>query len=53
MYTGTLIQDLMATVERAQLRADQRRFTYEQELHDIFAMPIPITDEERTLLGAA
>ena len=53
MYTGTLIRDLMATVERAELRAEQRRDAYERELHDIFAMPIPITDEERTLLGAA
>ena len=53
MYTGTLIRDLMAAVERAEVRADQRRVAYEQELHDIFAMPIPITDEERALLGAA
>ena len=53
MYKGTLISDLMATVERAELRAEQRRVAEEQELRTIFAMQIPITDDDRVLMGAA
>ena len=41
MYTGTLIQDLMAAVERAERRAEQQRLADERELHAIFAMQIP------------
>ena len=52
MYTGTLISDLMATVERAEQLAEQRRIADEEELHAIFSMQIPITDE-RVFMGAA
>lgn len=52
MYTGTLIRDLMAAVERAELRAEQGRMADEQELRAIFAMEIPIT-EDKLLMGAA
>ena len=53
MYTGTLIGDLMATVERAELVAERQRLSEDQELHAIFAMQIPFTDGDRVLLGAA
>ena len=42
MYTGTLIRDLMATVELAVFRAEQQRLSDEQELRAIFAMQIPV-----------
>jgi hypothetical protein len=45
MYTGTLIRDLMATVELAEFRAEQRRLAEERELQAIFAMQIPITNQ--------
>jgi len=41
MYKGTLIQELMAAVERAERRAEQRRLAEERELHAIFAMQGP------------
>jgi hypothetical protein len=53
MYTGTMIDDLMAAVERAELRAEQRRVAEEQELKAIFAMQIPVTDNEPMFMGAA
>jgi hypothetical protein len=40
MHTGTLISDLMATVERAEEKA--REIVLTQELHAIFAMEIPM-----------
>ncbi|MGO9083759.1 MAG: hypothetical protein ACLQBK_00895 [Candidatus Sulfotelmatobacter sp.] len=57
MYTGTLIRDLMATVEQAELRAEQRerlrRMEEEQELRAIFAMQIPIIEGDHVFMGAA
>jgi len=57
MYTGTLIRDLMATVERAklraELRAEQQRIADEEELRAIFAMQIPLADSDKIFLGAA
>ena len=57
MYTGTLIRDLVAMVERAklraELRAEQQRVADEQELHAIFTMQIPITDSDKVFMGAA
>jgi len=57
MYTGTLIRDLMATVERAEQRAEQQeaqqRTDEELELHAIFAMQIPITEGDHMFMGAA
>jgi hypothetical protein len=57
MYTGTLIRDLVAMVERAklraELRAEQQRIADEQELHAIFTMHIPITDGDKVFMGAA
>jgi len=57
MYTGTVIRDLMAAVERAELRAEQReaqrRIEEELELQAIFAMQIPITENDHVFMGAA
>ncbi len=57
MYTGTLIRDLVAMVDRAKLRAElraaQQRIADEQELHSIFTMQIPITDGDKVYMGAA
>jgi len=49
MYTGTLINDLMATVARAGQRAEQQRMA--EELHEIFTMQIP--EGDRAYMGAA
>jgi hypothetical protein len=53
MYTGTLISDLMATVERAEQKTEQQRVAYEQELRTIFAMQIPVTQSDQVFMGAA
>jgi hypothetical protein len=53
MYTGTLINDLMATVERVGQRLQQQHTADQQELHAIFSMQIPITEGEQVFLGAA
>jgi hypothetical protein len=52
MYTGTLISDLMATVEQAENKARQV-VAERRELHEIFSMQIAVTHEERIFLGAA
>jgi hypothetical protein len=51
MYTGTLISSLMNTAERANEKVQQHRM--EQELHEIFAMQIPVVDNETAYMGAA
>jgi hypothetical protein len=53
MYTGTLIGDLMTTVEQAELRAEQHRIANDQELHAIFEMQFPITEGDQVFMGAA
>ena len=59
MYTGRLISELMATVERAESRARlQARQSAEQErmdeeLHVIFSMQIPMTQDGQVFMGAA
>jgi len=53
MYTGTLIRDLMETVERAEQREEQRLMEEQEELRAIFAMQIPITDGDQIFMGAA
>jgi hypothetical protein len=50
MYTGTLIQDLMKTVDRVGQNAQQERIS--EELHEIFTMQIPVENEQR-FQGAA
>jgi|HubBroStandDraft_6_1064221.scaffolds.fasta_scaffold2861759_2 hypothetical protein len=59
MYTGRMISELMATVERAESRAklqakqsaEQERM--DEELHVIFSMQIPMTQDGQVFMGAA
>ena len=51
MYTGTLISDLMTTVEQVSQMQQQRHI--EEELHEIFTMQIPVVDGEQAYMGAA
>jgi hypothetical protein len=57
MYTGTLITDLMATVERAESRAEykveQQRIAEARELHEIYSMQISVNRGDRVFMGAA
>jgi hypothetical protein len=53
MYTGTLISDLMMTVERAGKIVEQQRVVEENELHAIFSMQIPMAEGEQIFMGAA
>lgn len=53
MYTGTLIRDLMITVERAEQSAQHKRVVDEQELERIFDLQIPSTQGEPIFVGAA
>jgi hypothetical protein len=53
MYTGTLIQDLMMTVERAERLGRQRQITEERELQRLFELQVPAMQGERVLVGAA
>jgi hypothetical protein len=49
MYTGTLITDLMTTVERVEQNV--RQIAVERELHEIFSMQIPLTEGQRMFTG--
>lgn len=51
MYTGTLIRDLMTTVDRVNNLQEQQHM--ERELHEIFTMQIPLVDGEQAYTGAA
>jgi hypothetical protein len=53
MYTGTLIRDLMATVERAERSADEKVASETRELRRIYALQVPATQADRILMGAA
>jgi hypothetical protein len=53
MYTGTLIKDLMATVERAEQSVQQKRITEETELERWFELRSPGIDREPVFAGAA
>jgi hypothetical protein len=53
MYTGTLIKDLMATVERAEQSVQQKRTTEETELERWFELETPRIDREPVFAGAA
>ena len=53
MYTGTLIRDLMTTVEQAERRAEQYRTANDRERHSILAMQFPITEGDQVFMGAA
>jgi len=53
MYTGTLIQELMGTVERAERLVRQRQITEERELQRLFELQGPAMQGELVLVGAA
>jgi len=54
MYKGTLIRDLMATVERAERSVQARRLQEEMELERLFKLQIPVVQAVQTLVvGAA
>jgi hypothetical protein len=53
MYMGTLITDLMATVERAERRALQKQIVDELELRRLFELQNPQMQSEPVLVGAA
>jgi hypothetical protein len=52
MYTGTLIEDLMAVVERAEQGDQKKRMSEEMELRQLFDLPTP-QQAERIFAGAA
>ena len=53
MYTGTLIKDLMAAVERAERGAQQKRIADEMELQRMFELRAPQMHSEPVFAGAA
>ena len=53
MYTGTLITDLLATVQQAEQIAKRHQVAIEEELHAIFSMQMPVIDGDQLLMGAA
>ena len=53
MYTGTLISDLMETVDQVGLRTQQQQVAEQRELHGIFAMQIPVHENDQIFMGAA
>jgi hypothetical protein len=53
MHTGTLIRDLIATVERVERAGQEQEAADQQELHAIFAMQIPATKNDQVFMGAA
>ncbi|MGA7361160.1 MAG: hypothetical protein WBW70_20060 [Candidatus Sulfotelmatobacter sp.] len=52
MYSGTLIKDLMAAVERAERSAQQKRITEETELRRLFEVQSS-QHTEQVFAGAA
>jgi hypothetical protein len=55
MYSGTLIDELMATVERAEIRAPRREYAKEEkkEFPRFFQIQIPQMQGESVYAGAA
>jgi hypothetical protein len=53
MYTGTLINDLIATVERAERGAFQKKIVDEMELLRMFDLQVPQMHSEPIYAGAA
>jgi len=53
MYTGTLITELTAMVQRAEQKARLEQIAMQRELHAIFAMEIPLAEGDQLLMGAA
>jgi len=53
MYTGTLIKDLVATVERVERGEFQKRILDEMELRRMFELQVPQMQNEPVFAGAA
>jgi hypothetical protein len=53
MYRGTLIQDLMRTVEKVEQSARRRQIAEEMELQRMYALQIPEVSFEQFFAGAA
>jgi hypothetical protein len=53
MYTGTLIADLIAVVERAEQMGRQRIIAEEMELERMFGLQVPAAQSEQIFAGAA
>jgi hypothetical protein len=53
MYTGTLIKDLMATVERAERSVLRKRLADEMELLRMYGLQVPQMQHEPAYAGAA
>jgi len=53
MYTGTLIEELIATVERTERRIQLRQQVEEIELHQLFNLPASELSREPAFAGAA
>ena len=51
MYTGTLINDLMATVDEVRQKAEQQKIA--EELHAIYTMQVSVPESDQILTGAA
>ncbi len=52
MYSGTLIEDLMAVVERAEQSVQQKRMAEEMELQQLFGAG-SMQETEQIFAGAA
>jgi hypothetical protein len=53
MYTGTLIKDLVATVERAERGMLHKRIVDEIELQRMYELQVPQMHSETLYAGAA
>jgi hypothetical protein len=53
MYTGTLIRDLVAAVERTEQGVERKRIADERELERLYEMQIPSGQGEQVFVGAA
>ena len=53
MYTGTLIRDLMETVERAERGAQGKRIADEIELRQMFELQVLEMKDQPVYAGAA
>lgn len=53
MYTGNLINDLMATVEKTERGIQLKRYLDEVMLHQLFELPVSQTNQEAFFAGAA
>ena len=53
MHTGTMISELMATVERVGQKVQQQHAAEREELRAIFSMQIPVIEGDQIFMGAA